>query len=74
MRDFPDNFVHRFLSHRRNPATHDVELRVRWLGFDVAGDTWEPIASLTESCPDLVEAYLREHNEPMLRNLLARYF
>lgn len=74
VRDYPDNFVQRFLEHRRNHATHRVELKVRWLGFDAAGDTWEPVASLVESCPDLVEAYLREHNDPMLQRLLARYF
>ena len=74
VRDFPDNFVHRFLGFRRNPVGHQVELRVRWLGFDAAGDTWEPVASLVASCPDLVEAYIRENDDPMLRPILARYF
>ena len=74
VRDFPDNFVQRFVDHRRNPTTHRVELKVRWLGFDAAGDTWETVASLAQSCPDIVEAYLREHQEPMLRRLLTRYF
>ena len=74
VRDYPDNFVQRFLDHRRNQRTHKVELKVRWLGFDAAGDTWEPVASLVDTCPDLVEAYLREHNDPMLQRLLTRYF
>jgi len=74
VRDFPDNFVQRFRAHRRNPTTHRVELQVRWLGFDAAGDTWEPVASLVQTCPDLVEDYLRENNEPMLQRLLQRYF
>ena len=51
-----------------------MEFQVRWLGFDAAGDTWEPVASLVQTCPDLVEAYLREHNDPDLLRLLRRYF
>ena len=74
VRDFPDNFVQRFRGHRRNDATHRVELQVRWLGFDLAGDTWEPVNELVKTCPDMVEAYLRENNEPMLHRLLTRYF
>ena len=33
VKDFPDNFVKKFVVHRRNPTTNRVELNVRWLGF-----------------------------------------
>ena len=74
VRDFPDNFVKRLLAIRRNPGTHAMELRVRWLGFDVAGDTWEPVASLMASCPDKVEAFLRDDGGAEATRLLRRYF
>ena len=71
---FPDNFVNKFVGHRRNPTTNQIALKVRWLGFDKAGDTWEAIAELAESVPDLMEDYLRDHNEPMLNRIRSRFF
>ena len=47
VRDFPDNVVQKFVSHRRNPTSNHVELKVGCLGFDAAGDTWESISELT---------------------------
>ena len=74
VKDFPDNFVSKFVGHRRNPNTNRIELKVRWLGFDAAGDTWEAIAELVESVPEMVEDYLRNHNEPMLNRIRTRFF
>ena len=74
VRDFPDNFVQKFITHRCNPTSNRVELKVRWMGFDAAGDTWESIAELTESVSDMVEDYLREHNESMLNTIRTRFF
>ena len=74
IRDFPDNFVARFVTHRQNPDTHRVEIKVRWLGFDAAGDTWEEVSDLVTTVPDMVEAYLRDNPEPMLDRLRGRYF
>jgi hypothetical protein len=37
-----------------------LELRVRWLGFTPAEDTWEPIDRLHEDQPELVERFLRQ--------------
>ena len=74
VKDFPDNFVNKFIDHRRNPTTNRIELKVRWLGFDKAGDTWEAIAELVESVPEMVEDYLRDHNESMLNTIRSRFF
>ncbi len=74
MRDFPANYVSRFTGMRRNPTNHQMELRVRWLGFDAAGDTWERVAELVTSVPEDVEAYLRDHRNPTNNRLLNRYF
>lgn len=48
-------------------------IKVRWFGFHAAGDTWEAIAELVESVPDMVEDYLREHQDLML-NQIRRQF
>ena len=37
-----------------------LELRVRWLGFTPAEDTWEPIDRLHEDQPALLERFLRQ--------------
>ena len=34
---------------------------VRWLGYDRAYDTPEPVHNLAEDVPAMVEAYLRLH-------------
>ena len=50
-------------------------MRVRWLGFDRANDTCEPLSQLAEDVPDLVEAYLYEHRaEAQCARALRRYF
>ena len=54
--DYPDNIVKRLMAHRMD--ADGIKLKVRWLGFDEAHDSWEPIATLTEDVPDLVEEYL----------------
>ena len=74
VRDFPDNFVKKLIGHRRNPTTNRIKLKVQWLGFDAAGDTWEAINELAESVPDMVEDYLRDYNEPMLNRIRTIFF
>ena len=74
-RDFPDNFVNKFVAHRRNPDTHAIELKVRWLGFDQHADTWEPVTDLMQTHPTEVEAYLRDHQEDaMMQQALQALF
>ena len=57
LRDYPDNIVKRFVSHRfGDPPECQLMLQVRWLGYDAAYDTEEPVTDLIEDVPDLVEA------------------
>ena len=73
IRDFPDCFPQAFHTHRHE-ANRGICLRVRWLGFDRAMDTWEPIANLAQSHPDMVEDYLRGHPDDTTTRLLRRFF
>ena len=72
--DFPANFVHRIIAHRDNPSNGRLELRVRWLGFDRAGDTWQRADHLAAEVPDRVEDYLRSHPTRATTRFLQRHF
>ena len=53
----------------------DLELRVRWLGFTAAEDSWEPVARLHEDQELLVERYLQriQHECDLAVALLASW-
>ena len=72
--DFPANFVHKIINHRANPSNGRLELRVRWLGFDRAGDTWQRADRLATEVPDRVEDYLRSHPSTITTRFLRRHF
>ena len=73
LHDYPDNIVQKLMEHKRE--RDGMHLRVRWLGFDRAHDTWEPLAQLAEDVPEMVEAYLYEHRgEAQCARALRRYF
>ena len=76
LRDYPDNIVKRFVSHRFGPAPEcQLMLQVRWLGYDAAHDTEEPVTNLIEDVPDMVESYLRKHpDDRACARMLSRYF
>ena len=72
--DFPDNVVKRFVTHRTDRAGQ-LLLKVRWLGYDHTHDTGEPAHRLAEDVPQLLEQYLRQHdNEGPCARTLATYF
>ena len=74
LHDFPDNIPRRFVAHRFARAGH-MEIRVRWLGFTAALDTWESVENLVEDVPDMVRDYLQSNiNEPACRRMMQRYF
>ena len=74
LHDYPDNVVQRILGHTTD--NHGVmRLTVRWLGYDAAHDSHEPIANLVEDVPDLVQQYLTEHrDQAACARVLRTYF
>ena len=74
LKDYPDNVVKRFVSHRRDKRGTFL-IRVRWLGYDEAHDTEEPVHNLAKDVPGLVEEYLTVHKgEKACARMLKRYF
>ena len=72
--DYPDNVVKRFVAHHTD-AAGQLMVKVRWLGYDHAHDTEEPAHQLAEDVSQLLEEYLRQHdNEGPVARTLARYF
>ena len=50
-------------------------IKVRWLGYDEAHDTEEPVHNLAKDVPGLVEEYLTVHKgEKACALMLKRYF
>ena len=72
-RDYPDNIVKRFVRHRVG-KDGEFELRVRWLGFGEAHDTWEPVSNLVKDVPDMVERYLRKNQSKQACARLLRHY
>ena len=74
LKDYPDNVVKRFVSHHKDKKGTFM-IRVRWLGYDQAHDTDEPIHNLAKDVPNLVEEYLTLHKgEKACDRMLKRYF
>ena len=76
LKDYPDNVVGRFLSHKWGTAPKKtLHIQVRWRGYDAAHDTFEPAHSLVKDVPDMVEEYLRQNrSDPGCARMLKRYF
>jgi hypothetical protein len=72
--DYPANFVHRLVDHRINTNTNRLEIRVRWLGFDRAGDTWQQATRLATEIPEMLEDYLRTHPTRRTTRFLHNHF
>jgi hypothetical protein len=54
--------VEKFLGWRDSPG--GMQLRVQWLGFEVAEATWEPLEDLYADVPTLVKRYVRTQRRP----------
>ena len=77
LKDYPDNVVKRFVSHTttKKEKKGTFMIRVRWLGYDQAQKTDEPLHNLAKDVPNLVGEYLTVHkNEKAYARMLARYF
>ena len=73
LHDYPDNVVGRLVAHKMTDK--GLTIRVRWLGFDHAHDTWEPLANLAEDVPELVEQFLYKHRaDRRCARALSKYF
>ncbi len=48
-------FVDRIVDHRYHSSTLIYELKVVWLGFDEIEEMWEPLVTLLENVPLLVQ-------------------
>ena len=79
LRDYPDNQVERFLGHSfsfDNTSAQKMTIKVRWLGYDRTHDPDDPVTSLVEDVPDLVEKYLRANanaHEAACARMFHRY-
>ena len=57
--------VDHFVAHRAGPAGN-FEILVRWLGFEEANDTWEPLHRLLEDVPAMIRSYVKESGDAAL--------
>eukprot|EP00924_Labyrinthula_sp_SR-Ha-C_P000806 snap_masked-scaffold_7-processed-gene-4.30-mRNA-1 protein AED:0.71 eAED:0.79 QI:0/0/0/1/1/1/2/0/138 len=76
----------RSLSHQKNKADLEVEkllavqfeqrrwwILVKWLGFEEADNSWEPMRTLTEDIPEVVEDFLLDMNTNTSRRALKKF-
>ncbi|OWZ15878.1 hypothetical protein PHMEG_00010406 [Phytophthora megakarya] len=50
--------VNELVDHRWNTSIKDYEIRVNWRGLEPIEDSWEPLASLGNEIPILVDTYV----------------
>ena len=73
LHDYPNNFVQQLLDHRMD--NDGLKIKVRWLGFDATHDSWEPLSTLVQDVPELVEEYLySKRADRRCARALRRYF
>ena len=72
-RDYPQNFVKSLRAHRTMDGA--LQVKVRWMGWTPAHDTWEPVHTLAEDVPERLQQYLRAHaNDAVCKTTLQQYF
>ena len=62
--------VEAFLDHRWNTTSLIFELLVKWKGFSALEQSWEPLLTLFEDVPKLVDDYMKYVNEPEKSRML----
>ena len=59
--DYMEFFIENVISYRGNlKRKTELELQVKWLGFDQTHNSWEPYANLRDS--DQLHVFLRQNN------------
>ena len=72
-RDFPQNFVKALREHKVDDG--ELSIKVRWMSWTPAHDTWEPAHNLAEDVPDILQRYLRAHqDDAVCAATLKQYF
>ena len=52
-----------------------LQVKVRWMGWTPAHDTWEPVHTLAEDVPERLQQYLRAHaDDAVCEAMLKQYF
>lgn len=74
-KDFPQNFIQKFVGHHVDDENGVFLLTVRWLGWSKEADFDEPIHTLVQDDPPRVEDYLHEHrDDDTCTRYLSEYF
>ena len=60
-RDFPDNIVQKLVQHKTDDKTGQLMIKVQWLGFTKAQQTWQTANILKEDVPEALRKYLYAH-------------
>lgn len=55
---------------RIDPVSGDVQLHVRWLGFQDDDATWEPFETIKDDTPDIVRQFLASRSDTLSCTLL----
>ncbi len=56
----------KLLNLRFNPIEERYEVQARWKGFDYEEPTWEPLETMQEDIPEMLENFLKTFHDQEL--------
>ncbi|OWZ07337.1 Chromodomain protein [Phytophthora megakarya] len=59
--------VETIVEHRMNTDMHAYEVKVKWLGMEVIGESWEPMKTMSEDVPQLLLQYTNQATDDDFR-------